>query len=664
MFSKLHVGRLWVLALLLLLLGALRPVAAQQQTPVDRAVWAQRLIDLQPNTLESYRTFQDFLQLDPDVVYELVRDNWSKIPSTDTKTFLLTQLGQGDNPHVLEILHLGAVDPAVTIQNRALAWVEGYSFHSFTEDYNAYRKWHEQSAGKPLEEVMRASALTLATALSRADPTEQMNALNLLQRITGNNYLSRVSRLRRQVLFEAGIPDIVARWLSPQPTGWMCFQVLRALHPDEAFQRRVFLPLIGKNDEPNLRRLAINALASPESRWASDTLLKMMLDEYPDSIAEGMGQTLAQIGDPHALPTLIGIMDADNTPEGARVLGNILAQFTGVSSASLLKADWWHAWWQKNSLRFPEEIRALPIPRVAIRARPVVPGPRFASQEPVVSPHPEQHQIANDPKRAYWLISPGALAGGLANAAPPPAPPVVDVTGRRAPGVGPGRPVGGKAETVKPASPPPSGGASRQGPALGLLVVLTGDGNGADSVTFWSEMAQKALHEGYYIALAVAPKWSAAQSRTWLTRSSLKQVKEAKFSTESFVADIVKDISATHKIDPNRVFLHGVSEGGPVVYACSLEETTPFKGFYLLSSAFKSSQLPPLSHARGRRYYLQHSQDDRVSPYWMAEAAQKMLTEQGAVVKLAVYRGDHGYTFTDDVGTKIGEAVTWMEAQK
>jgi predicted esterase len=200
--------------------------------------------------------------------------------------------------------------------------------------------------------------------------------------------------------------------------------------------------------------------------------------------------------------------------------------------------------------------------------------------------------------------------------------------------------------------------------APGLLVVLSADANDYSQRQFWTEIAQTALRGHYYIALPIAPKWSANQPSLWITQGNRAQVSRAKFTTESFVAAIVKDVIEHYAINPAHIFLHGAAESGPAVYASALDETTPFKGFYILASAFRSTQLPPLPRAKNRRFFLQHSHEDKVSPYWMAAAAEKLLADHGATVKLAAYRGGHGYAFEDSGSDRVAEAIAWLEAAK
>ena len=179
----------------------------------------------------------------------------------------------------------------------------------------------------------------------------------------------------------------------------------------------------------------------------------------------------------------------------------------------------------------------------------------------------------------------------------------------------------------------------------------------------WKDIAHNVFKDHYLIALPVAPRWSADQKLTWLTTENKKDEKQAKFTTETLTADIVKDVVATYAPDPARIFLHGTADSGPAVYAASLEPSTPFKGFYLLSAPFKSAGLP-LKLARGRRYLLQNSREDKINPYLMATAAQKILVDNGAAVKLLAYRGKGAYDFEEGREKAMNDALTWLETGK
>ncbi|HZO90450.1 MAG TPA: hypothetical protein VFB38_19140 [Chthonomonadaceae bacterium] len=625
----------FLLCLFLLLCGVPCMAHMQENPTLDRATWADRLSRLENNYSENQQTAYELTKLSPDVGYAILRDNWKYIKNgLGIKEMLLGTFVSMAHPHVLDVLHLGATDPSLQIQNTALTMVQAFACRSFVEDYTAYLEWYRQYAGKPVETVLQENCRAFAARLAAADDTQ---VLTLVQEFTNvyTGYNQTIWRLRQKAALEAGLLDAAAKWLVPGKTHPAIFQLLRFVGADETYLRRYLVPLAAKTQPNEVRSGALSVLATPEHRWASEILLKMIQDEYPDPSSEMLLGMLAQISDPRSIPPLIGMLEADKTPEGIRIIGGTLGQMTNVPAGMAHDGAWWRRWWERNKLRFAEDVRALPIPVVPLRRRPVL-GPGVS----VGNLPQELHQIAGDSKRAYWLIR------------PPGSVPRLRWRIR----------LGGAAMHDMPPPPPPGANPAPPQRLPGLLVVLAGgDGNGGSVLPFWSEALLKALKGNYLIALPVAPKWSANQPVPWVTQNHRQQVKEAAFTTESFVADVVKDVIANQQIDPERIFLHGVAESGPAVYACSLQENTPFKGFYILASAFKSTQLPPLARARHRRYFLQHSKDDKVSPYWMASAAQKLLSQQGASVKLVPYKGNHGYDFADDIWKQMGEAISWLE---
>ncbi|HLJ55001.1 MAG TPA: hypothetical protein VKT77_08160 [Chthonomonadaceae bacterium] len=607
---------------------ALAGPARAAQAADEQADWEARIASLAPNTVESARTMQALLQLPPDTSFAVLKTALQTNPSAEVRVYLLNMAAE--HPRVLDLLDIGARDGSLFVQNRALQALEMYSFASFSEDYSAYDAWHRRQTGRTLEETMRESCREYIASVNGAPENERADRLNLLQRIAYNLSGTANARVRRKAMLESGLPDALAQWAANPNTAWTAFAVIRNLRMDEAYLKRVMLPLIGPNADLNYRRQALGVIASPDNRWAGDLLLKMFVKEYPDAEAESVGYAITQVADPHAIPTLIAMMDADRSIDGQRFLGNLLNVMTGNNTGVQRDAGFWHGWWARNGARFPADVRSQEIPKLAVRPRPMA-GP--------ASRGPEQRQIAGDVKRTYWLVTPVRQLRGVVPGAPrdlaPPAPPV---------GIGIG--------------------AAREDEVPGLLVVLPPDGNGASGALFWQDVAQRALHNHYLVAVATAPKWSDSQQDTWVTGEGARRVKEAKFTTAKFAAEIVQDVLASYKVDPSRIFLHGATDSGMAAYACSLDESTPFKGFYLLASPFRSASLPPLSRAKGRRYLIQAGTNDRAAPLVLATAAQKVLQQQGATVRLETFKGGHGYAFDDPGADPIGEAIAWLEGAR
>ena len=192
---------------------------------------------------------------------------------------------------------------------------------------------------------------------------------------------------------------------------------------------------------------------------------------------------------------------------------------------------------------------------------------------------------------------------------------------------------------------------------FGLVVIMPGGDGSVEFHPFVKRLYEKALPEGYLAAQPIAVQWTDDQEIVW--PSGKLKVDKMKFTTEEFVAAVIADVGKSYKLDPARTFTLTWSSSGPAAYAISLQEKPIVAGSLIAMSVFKPDLLPDLKAAKGHAYYLYHSPDDRVCPLWMAEAAEKKLTETGAKVTLAKYDGGHGWqgdTFND-----VRTGIVWLE---
>jgi predicted esterase len=162
--------------------------------------------------------------------------------------------------------------------------------------------------------------------------------------------------------------------------------------------------------------------------------------------------------------------------------------------------------------------------------------------------------------------------------------------------------------------------APRRG--FGLVVVLPGGTGGADFLPFVKDIFKQAIPDGYLVAQPVAVKWTDKQFIVW--PSEKRPAEKMKFTTEKFVAAVIKEVAARHKVDPRKVFTLSWSSSGPAAYAISLTDRT-VAGSFIAMSVFKPAELPSLKNARGHAYYLYHSREDRVCPFRMAQQAAREL---------------------------------------
>ena len=82
------------------------------------------------------------------------------------------------------------------------------------------------------------------------------------------------------------------------------------------------------------------------------------------------------------------------------------------------------------------------------------------------------------------------------------------------------------------------------------------------------------------------------------------------------------------------------------------------KGSFVAMSVFKPKELSRLSNAKGHRYYIYHSPEDKVCPLHMAEEAKERLSDEGADVEFASYEGGHGWHGNIFVALRTG--LEWL----
>lgn len=189
-----------------------------------------------------------------------------------------------------------------------------------------------------------------------------------------------------------------------------------------------------------------------------------------------------------------------------------------------------------------------------------------------------------------------------------------------------------------------------------LLLVLPGGDGSAEFNPFVTQIARRAVGPEFVVAQLVAVKWTSDQSIVWPTGES--EVEDAEFTTEEFIEAVIGGLRKSHPVDPRHVYTLSWSSSGPAAYAAALE-VDEVKGSFIAMSVFKPELLPRLSRARGHRFYLHHSPDDRVCPFRMAEQAKERLSSEGAEVELVSYGGGHGWR--GDVFAAIKSGMAWLE---
>jgi len=200
----------------------------------------------------------------------------------------------------------------------------------------------------------------------------------------------------------------------------------------------------------------------------------------------------------------------------------------------------------------------------------------------------------------------------------------------------------------------PSGGKT---PAAGykLLLVLPGGDGSAEFNPFVTNIGRQAAGEEYLVAQLISVMWTPDQQVIWPTARA--KADKMKFTTEEFIGAVINDVRRGRKIDSEHIYTLSWSSGGPAAYAAALA-IPEIKGSFVAMSVFKPDSMPPLSKAKGHRFYIYHSPDDKVCPMPMAEDAKERLTRAGAAVKLVTYAGGHGWH--GDVFGDLRKGLNWL----
>jgi predicted esterase len=194
-----------------------------------------------------------------------------------------------------------------------------------------------------------------------------------------------------------------------------------------------------------------------------------------------------------------------------------------------------------------------------------------------------------------------------------------------------------------------------------LMVMPGGHGQAREFLPFVTDLARELAPE-YVVALLSAPQWTPEQAEHVVWPTCGAGIPAARFTTEEFVAAVFNEIKQAGGADTDRAVLFGWSSAGPAVYATALDpQAPPSLRYYVLCSIFGRHGSSALDTAKGKRFYLQHGQTDRLIPVGVARRAEKALAGAGARVHLETFDGGHGFAM-GDVYPSVRRALRWLDS--
>ena len=181
--------------------------------------------------------------------------------------------------------------------------------------------------------------------------------------------------------------------------------------------------------------------------------------------------------------------------------------------------------------------------------------------------------------------------------------------------------------------------------SYGLVVCLHGAGFTGDA---YLERWQARLGEDYVLACPTTPMGA------WFTRNA-----------EELVLATIRSVQRRYHIDPDRIFLTGMSNGGIGAWVIGMHDAPLFAGIAPMASGLDGVLMPFLANLRSTQIYIIHGVKDQVMPVELSRAITQELTKLGYPFVYREHDREHpmagGHYFPRE---ELPELVAWLDAQR
>lgn len=181
--------------------------------------------------------------------------------------------------------------------------------------------------------------------------------------------------------------------------------------------------------------------------------------------------------------------------------------------------------------------------------------------------------------------------------------------------------------------------------SVGLVVCLHGAGfTGAAYLERW----QARLGEGYLLACPTYP------SGAWFTRQA-----------EELVLATIRNLRARYHVDPDRIFLTGMSNGGIGTWLIGMHHAPLFAGIAPMASGLDEVLMPFLANLRNTPIYIIHGAKDQVMPVELSRSISRELETLGYSHVYREHEREHpmagGHYFPKE---ELPDLVLWLNSQR
>jgi pimeloyl-ACP methyl ester carboxylesterase len=178
-----------------------------------------------------------------------------------------------------------------------------------------------------------------------------------------------------------------------------------------------------------------------------------------------------------------------------------------------------------------------------------------------------------------------------------------------------------------------------------LIICLHGAGFSGEA---YLERWQARLGEDYILACPTYP------AGAWFTRRA-----------EEVALATIRHVTRRYHIDPDRIFLTGMSNGGIGAWLIGMHHAPLFAGVVPMASGLDNVLMPFLANLRNTPVYIIHGAKDQVMPVALSRSIARELTALGYPHVYREHQGEHpmagGHYFPRE---ELPALMTWLNGQR
>ena len=184
-------------------------------------------------------------------------------------------------------------------------------------------------------------------------------------------------------------------------------------------------------------------------------------------------------------------------------------------------------------------------------------------------------------------------------------------------------------------------------PSTGIGLVVCLHGAGFDGETYL-ERWQSRLGHRYILACPTYPYGA------WFTRKA-----------EELVVATIHDLRRRYHIDPDRIFLTGMSNGGIGTWLIGMHHAPLFAGIAPMAGGLDNVLMPFLANLRNTPTYIIHGEKDQVMPVELSRSIVGTLESLGYPYIYREHQGEHphagGHYFPKE---EVPDLVAWFDSRR